>query len=698
MQTINLNINKKTVIPVLCAKQGDVGRKFQVVFSDGIPESVAFSVWYSGASGEGNYTHIGDVSAFTIDGNTVTVELITQMLTNAGEGLLCLVMSSADGAQLASWNIPYMVESVPGMGSAVAEQYYTAFSELKHLPVVANAEPGQTITVKEVDENGKPILWETVTPIGESGEGINSAVFNGNNPETATGESAAVVGATYEYLDGVRIQMPKASGKASTVSGMGCQATGNAADASGILTKATAPAASARGNNTIASGYGSSAEGGSTIAASTYQHVQGTFNEPDEEGKYAHIVGGGTKLQRKNVHTLDWDGNAWFLGRVLAAALNLCGDECTVGVKGFYWQDIVFVDEPDLYGYKITLSTINGDHGTEQEFDITAFWGVGDVISIHNNQKHYDCAQILKVEANAIYVGDVLPFDTVNDLNPQSDHFTDNAVYVLSKPQAGLVDFGPYANAAGLLSKALNYCATAFGANVEVLGQYGFGAGRDHKIGHAAAAFGRENTVMGEQAFGAGAFNTVLGNLAVAFGRNNTVSGRGALVAGLENKVTGEGASCLGTPYTYKSGAKKINEANGKAASVRGMGNVANGDAAEASGILCSAYATGASAKGNGTNSSGYCASAEGQGTKAASSYQHVQGKFNKVDSTDQYAHIVGGGSSDTDRKNIHTLDWSGNAMFAGTVEGTALILKSPNGTRFQIAVDDDGILTTTAI
>lgn len=31
-------------------------------------------------------------------------------------------------------------------------------------------------------------------------------------------------------------------------------------------------------------------------------------------------------------------------------------------------------------------------------------------------------------------------------------------------------------------------------------------------------------------------------------------------------------------------------------------------------------------------------------------------------------AHIVGGGTSDTDRKNIHTLDWAGNAWFAGEV------------------------------
>ena len=129
MQTINLHIYEKNIIPALYTKQGDVGRKFKAVIADGIPDGVTFSVWYSGASGAGNYTHIGDRSAFAVEGSTVTVELITQMLTNAGAGYLCLVMSGVDGSQLATWNIPYEVEHVPGMGSAAAEQYYTAFSE-----------------------------------------------------------------------------------------------------------------------------------------------------------------------------------------------------------------------------------------------------------------------------------------------------------------------------------------------------------------------------------------------------------------------------------------------------------------------------------------------------------------------------------------------------------------------------------------
>lgn len=133
MQTIYIDISRKAVLPTITAKQGDVGRKFEVVFTDsGLPydlSGASFSVFYSGASGEGNYTHIGENSAFTVYKNTVTVEIITQMLTNPGEGTLCLVISHSSGGTIGTWNIDYSVESVPGSDSEVAQNYYTAFSD-----------------------------------------------------------------------------------------------------------------------------------------------------------------------------------------------------------------------------------------------------------------------------------------------------------------------------------------------------------------------------------------------------------------------------------------------------------------------------------------------------------------------------------------------------------------------------------------
>lgn len=134
MQTIYIDISNKGVIPTIYTKQGDIGRKFRVVFTDAgqaytIPDGAMFSVWYDGDSGEGNYTDIGESSAFSIDGNKVNVEIISQMVGTPGSGVICLVMTKANGGQIGSWNIPYSCEEVPGIDSKVAEEYYTAFSK-----------------------------------------------------------------------------------------------------------------------------------------------------------------------------------------------------------------------------------------------------------------------------------------------------------------------------------------------------------------------------------------------------------------------------------------------------------------------------------------------------------------------------------------------------------------------------------------
>lgn len=63
---------------------------------------------------------------------------------------------------------------------------------------------------------------------------------------------------------------------------------------------------------------------------------------------------------------------------------------------------------------------------------------------------------------------------------------------------------------------------------------------------------------------------------------------------------------------------------------------------------------------------SGECSYAEGSFTTASSNYQHVQGKYNIEDKSNKYAHIVGNGKSGMERSNAHTLDWEGNAWFAG--------------------------------
>lgn len=141
--------------------------------------------------------------------------------------------------------------------------------------------------------------------------------------------------------------------------------------------------------------------------------------------------------------------------------------------------------------------------------------------------------------------------------------------------------------------------------------------------------------------------------------------------------------------------------ASGSYSHAEGNQAVASGSYSHAEGSKTTASASYTHAEGYQTTAKGAYSHAEGCRTIASKNYQHVQGKNNLEDTAGIYAHIVGNGSSDSNRANAHTLDWNGNAWFAGTVEGTALILSSAtegSTKRFRITVDDSGTLTAAEI
>ena len=83
---------------------------------------------------------------------------------------------------------------------------------------------------------------------------------------------------------------------------------------------------------------------------------------------------------------------------------------------------------------------------------------------------------------------------------------------------------------------------------------------------------------------------------------------------------------------------------------------------------------TGADALGSIAMCGGECLAsftvAMGNCTVANGTDQFVQGKYNVKDTESKYVHIIGNGTSDTARSNAHTVDWNGNAWFAGDIEG----------------------------
>lgn len=97
-----------------------------------------------------------------------------------------------------------------------------------------------------------------------------------------------------------------------------------------------------------------------------------------------------------------------------------------------------------------------------------------------------------------------------------------------------------------------------------------------------------------------------------------------------------------------------------------GTQTIASGYSSHAEGSQTTATNYNSHAEGSNTIASGDRAHAEGAFTKAQGNDQHVQGKYNIADTTS--AHIVGNGTN-LARSNAHTLDWSGNSWYQGTIK-----------------------------
>lgn len=169
-------------------------------------------------------------------------------------------------------------------------------------------------------------------------------------------------------------------------------------------------------------------------------------------------------------------------------------------------------------------------------------------------------------------------------------------------------------------------------------------------LGGSCVASGHSSFANGLACEATGAYSTAVGKGSFATGEAGfstglmTTAGREAFATGRQTKATGRGSLATGNTTT----------ASGQYSVAEGQSTQATSSYAHAEGLNSIAKATGAHAEGN--------------STLASSSYQHVQGKFNVEDVNNVYAHIVGNGTSASVRSNVHTVNWSGEAWFAGDV------------------------------
>jgi hypothetical protein len=278
---------------------------------------------------------------------------------------------------------------------------------------------------------------------------------------------------------------------------------------------------------------------------------------------------------------------------------------------------------------------------------------------------------------------------------------------------------GGWTTASGKGSHAEGYYTTASGENSHAEGDNTTASGEN------SHAEGYRTTASGENSHAEGYYTTAFGQYSHAEGRNSTASGKNSHAEGSSYSdiidLTGEANT---TEYVYSNTKEYKNNdyfvVNGSIVFVTNVDvtnkiitvsntlsaeaitnkrytilrGIARGDQSHTEGYVTTAfgycshaegYQTTASgeeshseggwttasgsyshAEGCQTTVSGLGSHAEGYYTTASGSYQHVQGKCNIEDTTNSYAHIVGNGYSVP--SNAHTLDWNGNAWFAGDV------------------------------
>ena len=196
--------------------------------------------------------------------------------------------------------------------------------------------------------------------------------------------------------------------------------------------------------------------------------------------------------------------------------------------------------------------------------------------------------------------------------------------------------------------------------------------GDGYTLGESAVATGRATRASEVAAHAEGDTTTASGIAAHAEGCETNAEARCAHAEGDKTTASGNCSHAEGR-RTTASGNISHAEGSGTTASgnishAEGSGTTASGEYAHAEGLDTEASGSNSHAEGSSTIASGSCSHAEGWHTIAASPCQHVQGRWNVEDAEHKLLHIVGNGTGEENRRNVHTVDISGNAWYAGDV------------------------------
>ncbi len=300
------------------------------------------------------------------------------------------------------------------------------------------------------------------------------------------------------------------------------------------------------------------------------------------------------------------------------------------------------------------------------------------VVSYH----YYSAARITSITNGVVQLtlnSDGWPFTSIIPVSREYSWYP--SVIVPSQPEVGAVEIkqGAISLGGGL---AVSESSVAIGAGSLAIGDYSYAGGRGTQAGYASAAMGADTTAMGVAAAAFGNNSHASGSYSMVAGYGNTASDTAAVALGSQNEATAQAAFAEGFDTHATNTAAHAEghraTASGQYSHAENLSTLAEGNYSHAEGNGSHAKGNGSHAEGVTTHANAYCSHTEGQGTIASANHQHVQGKFNEANPT--MVHIIGWGDSATSPKNIHTVDTSGNAWYAGDVKAGNISLTTVSG------------------
>ena len=492
----------------------------------------------------------------------------------------------------------------------------------------------------------------------------NNTTASGNYSHAEGHDTVAEGG--YSHAEG---HDTTALGDYSHAEGYNTEASKNNSHAEGYNTAASGEGSHAEGRDTIASGNNSHAEGLSTLSRGYESHAEGFSTEA--LGKYSHAEGWSTIASGESSHTEGSSTNK--------------ASDYIYNEDGTIKDNSSIISEWNTNKFSLAIGDSAHVEGKDNLASGEYSHAEGHRTVASGNSSH---AEGYSTEATGKYShAEGWGTDALGE-NSHAEGYKTIASRYDSHAE------GHMSTASGDSSHAEGHSTTASGENshaeghsTEATGKYSHAEGNstnkacnyiydeDNNLKDNDAIINEWNInkfslAKGDSAHVEGKDNLALGNRSHAEGINTFALGIGSHAEGCETKtgkfdefdnyITGTGTYAHAEGYMSRASGNNshaegdVSHAEGESSHAEGYSTIASGYCSHAEGFMTIA---------NGENSH-----AEGSETVASGTNQHVEGQFNEEDTENRYAHIVGNGTDDDNRSNAHTLDWDGNAWFAGNV------------------------------